>query len=44
MIGYLILAVLAAFIAVVAVRTIRFRPKPQPEVRAEESAQKSETK
>ena len=30
MIGYLILAVLVAFIAVVAIRTIRFRPKPQP--------------
>lgn len=36
MIGYLILAVLAAFIAVVAVRTIRFRPKPQPAVTKEE--------
>ena len=36
MIGYWILAVLAAFIAVVAVRTIRFRPKPQPEVTKEE--------
>ena len=30
MLGYLILAALALFIAVVAVRTIRFRPKPQP--------------
>ena len=30
MFGLLILAVLAAFIAVVAVRTIRFTPKPQP--------------
>ena len=38
MIGYLILAVLVAFIAVVAVRTIRFRPKPQPEVTKEEIA------
>lgn len=38
MIGYLILAVLAAFIAVVAVRTVRFRPKPQPEVTKEEIA------
>ena len=38
MIGYLILAVLAAFIAVVAVRTIRFRPKPQPAVTKEEIA------
>ena len=36
MIGYLILAVLVAFIAVVAIRTIRFRPKPQPEVTKEE--------
>ena len=32
MIGYLILAVLACFAAVVAVRTLRFRPKPQPEI------------
>lgn len=31
MISYLILAVLACFITVVALRTIRFRPKPQPE-------------
>ncbi len=38
MIGYWILAVLAAFIAVVAVRTIRFRPKPQPEVTKEKIA------
>ena len=38
MIGYWILAVLVAFIAVVAVRTIRFRPKPQPEVTKEEIA------
>ena len=38
MIGYLILAVLVAFIAVVAIRTIRFRPKPQPEVTMEEIA------
>lgn len=36
MIGYWILAVLVAFIAVVAVRTIRFRPKPQPAVTKEE--------
>ena len=36
MIGYWILAVLIAFIAVVAVRTIRFRPKPQPAVTKEE--------
>lgn len=38
MIGYWILAVLAAFIAVVAVRTTRFRPKPQPAVTKEEIA------
>lgn len=38
MIGYWILAVLAAFIAVVAVRTIRFRPKSQPEVTKEKIA------
>ena len=30
--GILILAVLAVFIAVVAIRTIRFVPKPKPEV------------
>ena len=36
MIGYWILAVLATFIAVVAVRTVRFRPKPQPAVTKEE--------
>ena len=36
MIGYWILAVLAAFIAVVAVRTVRFRPKLQPAVTKEE--------
>lgn len=30
MIGYLILAVLVIFIAVIAVRTARFTPKPQP--------------
>ena len=35
MIGYWILA---AFIAVVAVRTIRFRPKPQPAITKEEIA------
>ncbi len=38
MIGYLILTILVVFIAVVAVRTIRFRPKPQPEVTKEEIA------
>ena len=36
MIGWLILAALAAFIAVVAVRTIRFTPKPQPDISDEE--------
>ncbi len=35
MTGYLILAVLALFIAVVAVRTARFTPRPQPPVSAE---------
>ena len=38
MIGYLILAILVVFIAVVAIRTIRFRPKPKPEVTKEEIA------
>lgn len=38
MIGYLILAILVVFIAVVAIRTIRFRPKPQPAVTKEEIA------
>lgn len=32
MIGYLILAAFLLFIAVIAVRTFRFTPKPQPEV------------
>ena len=32
MIGYIILAALAVFVAVIAVRTIRFTPKPQPEI------------
>ena len=32
MIGYLILAAFLLFIAVIAVRTVRFTPKPQPEV------------
>ncbi len=36
MIGWLILTALAAFIAVIAVRTIRFTPKPQPEISEEE--------
>ena len=30
MIGWILLAVLAAFVVVVAVRTVRFTPKPQP--------------
>ena len=30
MIGYILLAAVVIFIAVVAVRTIRFKPKPQP--------------
>ena len=36
MIGYLVLAVIALFAAVVAVRTLRFTPKPQPTVSTEE--------
>ena len=32
MIGYILLAAVVIFIAVVAVRTIRFKPKPQPEI------------
>ena len=32
MFGYLMLAVILAFVAVVAVRTIRFTPKPQPPI------------
>jgi len=35
MIGYLILFLLAAFAAVIAVRTLRFTPKPQPSVSEE---------
>ena len=38
MLGYLILAALALFIAVAAVRTACFRPKPQPEISQEEIA------
>ena len=34
--GYLILALVAVFVAVVAIRTIRFTPKPQPPVSQEE--------
>ena len=33
--GYILLAALAAFLAVVLVRTLRFRPKPQPPVSGE---------
>ena len=35
MVGILILAALVVFIAVIAVRTIRFTPKPQPVVSEE---------
>ena len=38
MLGYLILAALALFIAVAALRTACFRPKPQPEISQEEIA------
>ena len=36
MIGYILLAVLLAFVAVVTVRTLMFKPKPQPEISNEE--------
>ena len=36
MIGYLILAVLLIFIAVIALRTANFKPKPQPQISEEE--------
>jgi len=36
MIGYVILAVVVAFLAVVLIRTLRFTPKPQPEISNEE--------
>ena len=32
MIGYVILLLIAVFVAVIAVRTVRFTPKPQPAV------------
>ena len=32
MIGYLILALVLVFVAIIAIRTIRFTPKPQPEI------------
>ena len=35
MIGYILLAALVVFLAVVAVRTARFTPKPQPEISTE---------
>ena len=35
MIGYLILAILVLFIGIVTVRTLRFRPRSQPEVSGE---------
>ena len=35
MIGYMLLAVVAAFAAVIIFRTIRFTPKPQPEISQE---------
>ena len=38
MMGYLLLAVLLAFVTVVTVRTLTFRPKPQPEISQEEHA------
>lgn len=38
MIGYLILAVLAILLAVILIRTLCFRPKPQPQCPAEEYA------
>ena len=36
MIGYMLLVIVLAFVAVVTVRTIRFKPKPQPEISNEE--------
>ena len=36
MIGYLILAAVLLFVAVIAIRTIRFKPKPQPKTSNEE--------
>ena len=36
MIGYLILAALVIFVAVIAIRTAAFKPKPQPETNDEE--------
>ena len=35
MIGYFVLFLIALFVAVIAVRTIRFTPKPQPGVSEE---------
>ena len=36
MIGYLILALVLVFVAIIALRTIRFTPKPQPSISNEE--------
>ena len=36
MIGYLILVALLVFVAVIAIRTAAFKPKPQPETNNEE--------
>ena len=36
MVGILILVVILAFVAVIAIRTLRFTPKPQPELSQEE--------
>ena len=36
MIGYIILGVIAVFLAVVLIRTANFKPKPQPEISQEE--------
>ena len=35
MFGWLILAAVLAFVAVVAIRTLRFTPKPQPQLSQE---------
>ena len=36
MIGYIILGMIAVFLAVVLIRTANFKPKPQPEISQEE--------
>ena len=38
MLAYVLLAVLTLFVAVIAIRTIRFTPKAQPEISHEEFA------